>query len=58
MADQFNQLHVFYHVRFTLFGLRSSVVFSSKFQAMNFCDLMRNTYANNFEVSEFFTQEY
>lgn len=51
-------LHTFYHVRFLLFNLRSSVVFNSKFQAMNFCDLMRDTYANNFVMLEFFIQEY
>jgi len=53
-----DSLHTFYHVRFFLFKLRSSVVFDSKFQAMNFCDLMRDTYADNFEVVEFFVQEY
>lgn len=53
-----NSLHSFYHVRFLLFNLRSSVVFSSKFQAMNFCDLMRKEYLDNFEVLEFFIQEY
>ncbi len=51
-------MHTFYHVRFLLFNLRSSVVFSSKFQAMNFCDLMRETYLDNFEMLEFFIQEY
>ena len=53
-----NSLHTFYHVRFLLFNLRSSVVFSSKFQAMNFCDLMRETYLDDFVMLEFFIQEY
>ena len=51
-------MHTFYHVRFLLFNLRSSVVFNGKFQAMNFCDLMRKEYLDNFEVLEFFIQEY
>lgn len=53
-----NFLHSFYHVRFLLFNLRSSVVFDSKFQAMAFCDLMRDTYADDFVMLEFFIQEY
>jgi len=53
-----NSLHTFYHVCFLLFGLRSSVVFNGKFQAMNFCDLMHDTYADDFVVLEFFIQEY
>jgi len=53
-----NSLHTFYHVRFLLFHLRSSVVFDSKFQAMAFCDLMRDTYLDDFVMLEFFTQEY
>lgn len=53
-----NSLHAFYHVRFFLFGLRSSVVFNSKFQAEGFCDLMRDVYADDFEMLEFFIQEY
>lgn len=53
-----DSLHTFYHVRFLLFKLRSSVVFSSKFQAMNFCDLMRDTYADDFVMLGFFIQEY
>ena len=51
-------LHSFYHVRFFLFGLRSSVVFSGKYQATAFCDLMHDTYLNNFVVLEIFIQEY
>ncbi len=53
-----NSLHTFYHVRFLLFNLRSSVVFNSKFQAMNFCDLMREKYLDDFVMLEFFIQEY
>lgn len=53
-----DSLHTFYHVRFLLFNLRSSVVFNSKYQAMAFCDLMRDTYLDNFVMLEFFLQEY